>query len=327
MFIIRKAEKAQTKMRLGLAGVSGSGKTYSALLLASGLTTWEKICVIDTENRSADLYSTLGAYNVITLAAPYSPERYIEAITACEQSGMEVIIIDSITHEWDGVGGCLDIQDKLGGKFQDWAKVTPRHNAFVQKILTSTAHIITTVRKKQDYAMVNEGGKSRVEKQGLKEITREGFEYELTATFTLNLNHLAEVSKDRTGLFMGKPPFIISAETGSTIKEWCNKGTDQVKPTEIAGKRAEKFLIEAIKIKADKVGLNLAKALEHFKVADIEHLTDVQANGLMIRLKKIEEEKEMEIARKMAEDRSKLEKVDLDAEFDELVKKSEDIKS
>ena len=221
---IRKATKAKTKLRIGLAGTSGSGKTYSALKLAHGMADWSKICVIDTENGSADLYAGMGEYNVITLSAPFNPEKYIEAIQAAENAGMEVIIVDSVTHEWDGKGGLLEIQDQLGGRFQDWRKVTPRHQLFIQAILQSKAHIITTVRKKQDYAMVQENGKAKVEKKGLKEIQREGFEYELTIAFDLQQNHLATTSKDRTSLFMDKPEFVISEETGKTLKTWANSG-------------------------------------------------------------------------------------------------------
>lgn len=224
---IRKAQKSKSKLRVGLAGTSGSGKTYSALLLASGMTSWDKVCVIDTENGSADLYDGLGEYNVITLKAPFSPERYIEAIRAAEEAGMEVIIVDSITHEWDGEGGCLETVDKLGGRYQDWSKVTPRHARFIQGILQSTSHVLTTVRKKQDYAMTQDAnGRLKVEKKGLKEITREGFEYELTLSFDLSQNHLAATSKDRTGLFMDKPEFKITAETGKILKDWAEKGIE-----------------------------------------------------------------------------------------------------
>jgi len=223
---LRRATKSQSKLRIGMAGTSGSGKTYSSLLMASGMTSWDKIAIIDTENGSADLYSNLGPYNVITLTAPFSPERYIEAIKTCEQAGMEVIIIDSITHEWDGTGGILQIHEQLGGNsFTAWGKLTPRHNAFIQAILQSPAHIITTVRRKQDYAMETVDGKVKVQKQGLKEVTREGFEYELTLSFALAQNHLAVASKDRTGLFMDRPEFVISSETGKQLIAWANSGT------------------------------------------------------------------------------------------------------
>ena len=221
------AQRHQVKLRLGLSGASGFGKTYSALLLAYGITNdWSKIAIIDTENGSASLYSHLGGYNVLTLTEPYHPERYIQAIETCELSNIDVIIIDSITHEWNGKGGCLEIHESLGGKFSDWAKVSPRHQAFIDKILNSSCHIITTVRRKIDYSLeVNINGKTQVIKHGTKEVTREGFEYELTVNFELiNDKHLVKASKDRTGLFMDFPEFIISTQTGKKLTEWCNSG-------------------------------------------------------------------------------------------------------
>src|SRR3954468_23769560 len=163
---LRKATRKKAKIRLGLSAVSGGGKTYSAILVAKGLCgDLKKVAGIDTENGSADLYAHLGDFNVLPLTAPFSPERYIEAIHACEKAGMEVIIVDSISHEWDGKGGCLEIVGQLGGKYQDWAKVTPRHQAFIDAIVQCPVHIITTVRRKQDYEMVKDGnGKIKVEK-------------------------------------------------------------------------------------------------------------------------------------------------------------------
>ena len=230
MMQLKKATRKQVKLRLGLSAVSGGGKTYSALLLAYGMTDdWTKVAVIDTENGSASLYSDLGDFNVIDLEAPYTPERYIEAIKACENAGMEVIIIDSITHEWDGKGGILEISNSMtGNSFTNWAKLTPRHDAFINSILQSKCHIISSVRRKQDYEMTKgSDGKVKVEKAGLKEITREGFEYELTLNFNLEINHFATASKDRTGLFMDKPSFIISPETGRELIRWCNSGVDE----------------------------------------------------------------------------------------------------
>lgn len=226
---LRKATRKKAKIRLGLSAVSGGGKTYSAILIAKGLCgDLSRVAIIDTENGSADLYAHLGDYNVLPLTAPFSPERYIEAIRACEKAGMEVIIVDSISHEWDGKGGCLDIVEQLGGKYQDWAKVTPRHQAFLDAIIHSSAHIITTVRRKQDYEMVKDGnGKIKVEKGGLKEITREGFEYELTINLEMDTKHNATASKDRTGLFMTKPAFVPSEKTGEIIAQWCEQGEEQ----------------------------------------------------------------------------------------------------
>ena len=223
---LQQTQRHNVKLRLGISGASGFGKTYSALQLAYGMTQdWSKIAVIDTENSSASLYSDLGSFNVLNLTAPYSPERYIEAIEVCEKANMEIIVIDSITHEWQGEGGCLQIHELLGGRFQDWSKVKPRHQKFIDKILHSKCHIITTTRRKTDYSLdIGSNGKSKVIKHGTKEITSEGFEYELSVNFELiNENHLCKVSKDRTNLF-GKPEFIITSEVGKTLKAWCNQG-------------------------------------------------------------------------------------------------------
>ncbi len=224
---LKKATRKQVKLRLGLSAVSGGGKTYSALLLAKGLVgSWEKIAVIDTENESASLYSHLGDYNTIVLSSPFTPERYIEAIKTCEDAGIECIIIDSISHEWDGKGGILEIHNQMvGNSFTNWSSLTPRHQKFIDAILHSKCHVITTVRRKQDYEMtLNDKGKQTPIKVGLKEITRDGFEYELTVNFNLDEKHNCIASKDRTGLFMDKPFFTITEETGKLIIDWCNDG-------------------------------------------------------------------------------------------------------
>ncbi|RYH75535.1 AAA family ATPase [Flavobacteriaceae bacterium 144Ye] len=220
---LQTAYRKDTKLKVGISGASGFGKTYSALLLASGMTSnFNKICVIDTENFSASLYSNLGEFKVINLQPPYSPERYIEAIKLCEKSNIEVIIIDSISHEWAGTGGCLEMHEKLGGRFQDWGKISPRHQAFIDTIIGSSCHIITTARRKTDYSLDKDNtGKTKVFKHGTKEITRDGWEYELTINFELvNDNHIVKASKDRTGLFMNKPEFIINKTTGQKLIEW-----------------------------------------------------------------------------------------------------------
>jgi len=229
MIQLKKATRKQVKLRLGLSAVAGGGKTMSALLLAYGMTNdWSKIATIDTENGSASLYSHLGEFNTIDLESPFSPERYIEAIKACEDAGMEVIILDSITHEWDGKGGILDISNSMSGNsFTNWAKLTPRHDAFINSMLQSKCHIISCVRRKQDYEMTKDNsGKLKVEKAGLKEVTREGFEYELTVNFNIDTFHNCTASKDRTGLFMDKPAFTITEQTGELIKDWCESGLD-----------------------------------------------------------------------------------------------------
>jgi hypothetical protein len=223
---LQQAERKQAKIKMGLQSPSGAGKTYSALLLAYGMINdWSKIAVIDTENHSADLYAHLGAYQVLALEEPFTPERYNEAIETCEKAGMQAVIIDSISHEWEGSGGILDIHGAMmGNSFTNWAKITPRHNSFVQKILQSNCHIIATIRSKQDYVLSEKNGKMVPEKVGLKGVTREGLDYEFTLVFELDLKHQATATKDRTQLFMDKPSFMISSATGQRILNWCNSG-------------------------------------------------------------------------------------------------------
>jgi hypothetical protein len=272
---LETAKKESLKLRIGLSGASGFGKTYSALLMAYGIVqNWSRIAVIDTENNSANLYSNLGQYKTLNLKPPYSPERFIEAIELCEQSDVEIIIIDSISHEWNGKGGCLEIQEQLGGRFQDWAKVTPRHTAFIDAILNSKCHVITTTRRKTDYSLdVVGNGKTKVIKHGTKEITREGFEYELTVSFELiNDKHLAKASKDRTSLFIDKPEFIIGIETGKILSSWC-KSTNQ----------------DYLKIISDEIdSCDTLEGLRHVYRKHINHQEEILPK-LQIRKQEIEE--------------------------------------
>lgn len=292
---LRKAQKSKSKLRIGLSGPSGSGKTYSALLLASGLTDWNKICIIDTENGSADVYDNLGEYNVITLTPPYSPERYAEAIKAAEDGGMDVIIVDSVTHEWDGKGGCLESNELLaqstfkGNSWAAWSRTTPRHQRFIESLVSSKSHIITTARSKTETIQVD----SKIKKVGTKEIQREGFEYELTLNFNLDRDtHLATASKDRTGLFIDNDPSIISQETGKRLKQWADAGVDleKIKAEEEKARLAEeekkkaqerKAILNAVKVLRDllqKKGKPEEPVLEAYKVKSLEDMTMSRIN-------------------------------------------------
>lgn len=213
---------------MALQGPAGSGKTYSALLLAYGMTKdWSKIAVIDSENGSADLYANLGGYNVLPIS-DYSPEIYIRAIDICEKAGMQVIIIDSISQSWETL---LDEHaSMMGNSFTNWGKITPRQNALVQRMLNSKAHVIATMRTKQDYVLNEKNGKMVPEKVGLKSVQRDGIDYEFTLVLDLNQKHKAVASKDRTGLFMDKPEFVIDSVTGESIMNWCNSEVDNDLP-------------------------------------------------------------------------------------------------
>ena len=195
------------------------------------MTTWDKIVVIDTEAGSGELYSHLGEYNVYPLDT-YTPESYIKAITECEEAGMEVIIIDSITPEWEA---CLEINETLaqtkfrGNSWSAWSETTPRHQRFIDKMITSKAHVITTVRNKIDTVMTET---KQVKKVGVKEVTREGWEYNLTLNFNIDRDtHKVTASKDRTELFDNKDPFIITPDTGKQLMDWAMSGKEAPAPT------------------------------------------------------------------------------------------------
>ena len=227
---LRKSSKKKAKIKLALQGPSGSGKTYSALLLAYGLCgDWTKIAVIDSENNSADLYASLGDYNVVSLEGHYDPETYIDAIKICQKAGMEVIIIDSMSQCWDNL---LEYHASIpGNSFTNWQKVTPRMTSLIQMILQADCHVISTMRCKQDYVLSEKNGKMVPEKVGLKAVMRDGIDYEYTIVFDINMKHQAIVSKDRTNLFVNRPEFTITPNIGKEILDWCNDGinTDKVR--------------------------------------------------------------------------------------------------
>lgn len=225
---IRKAERKKAKLRLGLSGPSGSGKTFSSLKLAFGLGG--KVGLIDTEHGSGDLYAHLGDYDVITLEAPFTVAKYLEAIKAFETAGYQTIIIDSLSHAWAGDGGLLDkqgkIADKIGNSYTAWRNVTPEHNALVDAMLQSDAHIIATVRSKTDYVLeTNEKGKQAPKKVGMAPVQRDGLEYEFTVFLEIGIDHSAHASKDRTELFDGEY-FKITEKTGAKLLKWLETGTE-----------------------------------------------------------------------------------------------------
>ena len=229
MALFHKAEKKKAKLRLGITGTAGSGKTYGALLIALGIGG--KIALIDTENGSGDLYSSLGNYDVGNIQAPYTVQKYLEAMHEAEQSGYDTIIIDSLSHAWSGEGGLLDMQGKIaasgkGNSYTAWREVTPWHNKLIDSMLSSPCHIIATMRSKTDYIQTeNDYGRKEIRKVGLAPVQRDGMDYEFGVVFDISITHVASVSKDRTGLFDSQF-FTITKNTGEILRDWLNSGYD-----------------------------------------------------------------------------------------------------
>lgn len=279
--MFKKAERKRIFVKMALCGVSGSGKTYSALLLAQGLGG--KIAMIDTENGSGELYSDLCEYDAAQLEPPFSPMKFINAIKEAEAEGYNVLIIDSLSHAWSGQGGILDMVDKKsatsrsGNSFTAWRDVTPEHNKLVDAILQCRMHVIVCMRSKTAYEMQeNEKGKKTPVKVGLAPIQRDGMEYEFTIVFDIDREkHYALASKDRTGLFE-KTIDVITPATGELIRKWVEGGVEVSVEVEAVKRpiRADKF----VQVYSDDCMVLTKKGFESIKNLPVDTLAQMAAH-------------------------------------------------
>lgn len=204
----KKATKLQSKLRLALIGLAGSGKSYSSLSIghAIGKLMRERglgegrIAVIDSERGSASLYADRFEFDVAELDS-YSPLSYVEKIHEAEAAGYDIIIADSISHAWAGKDGALDQKDKVadrgGNSWTAWRDVTPKHNALVDAMVGCRAHFIATMRTKVEYAQETINGKVEIKKLGLAAIQRDGLDYEFSVVGDIGLDHTLKISKSR----------------------------------------------------------------------------------------------------------------------------------
>jgi hypothetical protein len=222
-----KSVRQQIKIKVAITGISGGGKTYSALLMAKGMGG--KVALIDTEASAASLYSDKFDFDICPIDPPYLTDKYIKAIDFAEKNGYETLIIDSISHQWSGAGGILErktLADQRPGSnsYTNWGPFTKEHDSFVARILNAKINIITTMRSKAEYILAeNSKGKMAPQKVGLAPIQRDNQEYEYSIVFDVAENHYTKVSKDRTGLFDGRI-FIIDEKIGEEIKSFINGG-------------------------------------------------------------------------------------------------------
>jgi hypothetical protein len=223
-FEIRTAERQGARLLIQLSGVSGSGKTYSALQLAYGLAGGDasKVVGIDTENRRMSLNAEClpgGAkFRVLDFFAPFSPERYMAAIDAAVKAGAEVIVIDSVTHEWEGPGGCQEIAGRTA--FPDWKKAKALHKAFMTHMLQSPAHIIacTRAREKTDFTDTK-----NPKPLGLQPIQEHNFSYEATVSLMMHdQGARQDVLKCPADLqdILGRGQGYITHEDGLALRAW-----------------------------------------------------------------------------------------------------------
>lgn len=249
-----KATKLKAKLRLALCGLAGSGKTFSALAIATALSKMiraaghgdGRIAVIDSERGSASLYADLFNFDVDELKT-FSPLAYVDKIHVAEDAGYDIIIADSISHAWAGKDGALDQKDQAadrgGNSWTAWRQVTPKHTALVDALVGSRSHIIATMRTKMEYVQEVVDGKTQVKKIGLAAIQREGMEYEFTLVGDLDLTHALRISKTRcdgcinTGDLFEKP----GENFAHRIYGWLMSGADSARPALVADPPAPPF--------------------------------------------------------------------------------------
>lgn len=233
-FQVKKAKREKIYPKIAIIAPSGGGKTYGGLRLATGMAeeiekeTGKKARILmgNTESKRGLYYANEFDYDIVDLDAPYNPEKFVELIEFAVEEGYDILIIDSSSHEWEGKGGCLELQQQAGGTYQSWAKVTPRHQKFINAIADSPITIIATMRGKDQYEMSkDERGRASVQKLGVGAKQREGFEYEFTCTFLIDQKtNTAEVQKDNTHIFDSEGPTILTEAHGAKIMKWANSG-------------------------------------------------------------------------------------------------------
>ena len=225
----KPATRQAVKLKLGLMGPSGSGKTFSADRLAAGLCPGGKIAFLDTENGSGSLYADRFAFDVMDMHQPFTVAKFMAAIDEAVKAGYDVLIIDSISAEWQELLSEKEMLDARGGNsFTNWGAITKKHEDFKKAFLQAPIHIIACMRSKQEYVLqTNDKGKQAPVKMGMGAVQREGFEYECSIVFDIDMQHNAKASKDRSSLF-DDTLFLITEETGKTIREWLMKGGEPV---------------------------------------------------------------------------------------------------
>jgi hypothetical protein len=221
-FQVRKAERQGARLLIQLSGVSGSGKTFTSLQLGYGLAGGDasKVVLIDTENRRGSLYANAlpAPFGIIDFYAPFSPERYIEAIDAAVEAGAEVIVIDSVTHEWESEGGCEWIANQT--RFPDWKRAKALHKRFMTHMLQSPAHIIacTRAREKVDFT-----DPKNPRPLGIQPIQEKNFSFEATVSLMMHdQGRRQDVLKCPAELqgIMGRGTGYLTADDGLALRQW-----------------------------------------------------------------------------------------------------------
>lgn len=235
MSSFRKATREKVFLKVAVTGPSGSGKTFSSLRMATGLANGGKVAVLDTENRSASLYADRFNFDVLDIEPPFDHDKFESGISDAVAAGYTVGVIDSASHFWEGILEYKSALDARGGNsYTNWNEAGKKFSGIIKAVLQSPIHLICCMRSKMDYILeTNERGKQTPRKVGLAPIMRDGIEYEFTTVFDVAIDHKAQTSKDRTGLFRDRI-FQIEESTGSELLAWLNSGAEPAWKIELA---------------------------------------------------------------------------------------------
>lgn len=236
----KHATRENVSLLVGLAGASGSGKTYTAMRLASGIAGDKRFAVIDTENGRACHYADQFEFDVLELREPFTPESYADAIKAADNGGYPAIVVDSASHEYAGAGGILDMQEaefeRMGGrdsaKMASWVKPKSAHKRMMQRLLQTKAHLILCFRAEAKIEMVKKDGRLVVQPKqsligldGWVPVTEKTVPFELTVSLLLTpdrpgIPHPIKLQEQHKALFPLDAP--ITEESGKRLAQWAS---------------------------------------------------------------------------------------------------------
>ncbi len=237
--MFRPAERKQSRLRMTIDGPAGSGKSYTALRMAHVLADGGKIAAIDTENGSLSKYVGENPDGVpwqfdVEILKEFSPEKYTEMITGAGKMGYKVLIVDSLSHAWEGKGGALEIKDRVAGtnSYTAWRTVTPMHTRMVDALLQSSCHVITTMRSRMEYVQETDdkGKVTAIRKVGMAPIQRPGMEYEFDVVCDIDWAHILTVSKTRCSAIVDLKVEKPGPNFIRPVIEWLNSGSPVIEP-------------------------------------------------------------------------------------------------